>query len=219
MTIPRALIPLVMIFSLALGGCLGAEKPSPDDPVGAGGLKPVQGDKDAGLVGVAPGFNPREYAAISVERFPVDPSQMEDEGDRRFAGEMAAFYQSELVRRLRESGLFTQVVNLSENEVPAGAGPTLQLRGVITRLGQGSQVARAWAGAFGAGRTRAQAEMHFVDARSGKVVLVTADRRKGPSGGILGSSDRDHLRESFDDMARDLVRLLGRLARGESPQN
>lgn len=214
MTIRRALVPLVLIF--ALGGCLATERTSPDDPIGAGGLKPVQEDKDAGRVGVAPGFNLKEYTVIIVERFPVDPSQMEDEGDRQFASEMATFYQLELVRRLRESGLFALVVNPSESEVPAGAGPTLQLRGVISRLGRGSQVARAFAGAYGAGRTRAQAEMHFVDARSGRVVLVTADRRKGASGGILGSSDRVYLQESFDDMARDLARFLGRLARGEA---
>jgi len=219
-TSSRVLLALVTTFSFALDGCIPTQRTSPDDVVGAGGLKPVQEDKDAGLVAMAPGFNLKEFVVITVERFEVDSSQIEDEGDRVFAREMATFYQSELVRRLRESNLFQRVGSIGESEMPAAAGPTLQLRGVITRLGRGSRAGRFWAGAIGgAGRTRAQAEMHFVDARSGGVVLVTADRRLGASGGVFGSSDEHYLRESFGDMSQDLVRFLERLARGESPQN
>ena len=58
--------------------------------------------------------------------------------------------------------------------------------------------------------------MHFVDAESGRVVLVTADRRLG-SAGMFGGDDEDFLEESFDDMARDLVKFLVRLSRGEAP--
>lgn len=58
--------------------------------------------------------------------------------------------------------------------------------------------------------------MRFVETQSGKVVLVTADRRVA-SMGVFGGDDEDHLRESFDDMARDLPKFLVRLSRGEAP--
>jgi hypothetical protein len=49
------------------------------------------------------------------------------------------------------------------------------------------------------------------------VVLVTADRRVAYMG-VFGGNDEDHLRESFDDMARDLATFLARLSRGEAPR-
>ncbi|MBI2527455.1 MAG: hypothetical protein HYV93_15900 [Candidatus Rokubacteria bacterium] len=59
--------------------------------------------------------------------------------------------------------------------------------------------------------------MRFLDARSGQPVLVTADRRAAAYG-VFGGDSRDHLRESFDDAARDLGRFLVRLSRGEAPR-
>jgi uncharacterized protein DUF4410 len=207
----------VLIVSVALSGCFGAYQVSPDDPVGAGGLKATLPDKDAGLVGIATGFNLKDYPTIAVERFPVAKSQIDDEGDQRFADRVATLYQSELVLRLRQAQLFSKVVNLSETDFPSDAGKTLALRGIITRLGRGSQAVRYLVG-FGAGSTRAQAEMHFVDAASGQVLLVTADRRLG-SMGFFGGDDEDFLRESFNDMARDLVKFLTRLTKGEAPKS
>jgi hypothetical protein len=204
----------LLTLTLVLAGC-GAYRIPPVEPLGVGGLKPTQEDEDAGLVGAATGFNPKEYAVIAVERFAVAKSEIEDEGDQRFADRMATFYQSELVRRLRETGLFSRVVNLGDTGLPGNGGKTLKLRGTITRLGQGSQAARYFVG-FGAGSTRAQAEMHFVDAESGRVVLVTADRRHG-SVGFLGGDSEDFLKESFDDMARDFAKFLVRLSKGEAP--
>ena len=211
MTLPK--IFGAVVISMALSGCFGAYQVSPNDPLGVGGLKPTQEDKDAGLVAVAPGFNLKDYPIIAVERFPVAKSETEDEGDQRFADRMASFYQSELVRRLRETGLFSRVVNLSEADLPIGIGKVLRLRGSITRLDRGSQAARYLVG-FGAGSTRAQAEMHFADAESGRVVIVTADRRLG-SMGLFGGGDEEFLRESFDNIARDLTKFLTRLAKGE----
>ena len=69
---------------------------------------------------------------------------------------------------------------------------------------------------LGAGSTRAPAEMNFVDAESGRAVLVTADRRLG-SMGWYGGDDEDFLRESFNDMARDLAKFLTRFTKGEAP--
>jgi hypothetical protein len=203
---------------LVLAGCLGAQQTSPDNPTGAGGLVPTVEDKDAGLVAVAPGFNVKDYPIITVAPFPVTDPSVEDEGDRRFSAELTAFLRTELVRRLRESGLFQRVVDLNETDYkPDPADKALRLDGTIPRLGRGSQAARYFAGLYGAGRTRAQADMRFVEVSSGRVVMVTADRRVA-SLGLFGGSDRDHLRESFDDMARDLAKFLLRLSRGEAPK-
>ena len=90
------------------------------------------------------------------------------------------------------------------------------MEGAITRLGRGSQAMRYLVG-YGAGAARAQADMKFVEVPSGKVVMVVADRRIA-SAGAFGGSDREHLRESFDDMARDLAKFLVRLSKGEAPK-
>jgi uncharacterized protein DUF4410 len=211
MTLPK-IFGLIVIISLGLAGCFGAYQVAPDAPLGVGSLKPTREDPDAGLVGVASGFNLQDYPLIAVERFPVSKSEIEDAGDQRFADRMALFYQAELVRRLREAGLFNRVVNLSETDFPTGDGKVLTLRGSITRLGRGSQALRYLVG-FGAGSTRAQAEMYFVDADSGRVMLVTADRRLA-SMGLFGGDDEEFLRESFNNMARDLVKFLTRLTKG-----
>src|SRR5438552_157039 len=203
------------VVLLGLAGC-GAMQSTPDNPTGAGGLMPNVEDRDAGLVAVAPGFSISRYKVIVVEPFPVTDPTSKDEGDRRFAAKMAGFLQLELVRRLKASGLFPTVVNGSQTQYKPGAAPALRLQGAITRLGRGSQVARYFAGLYGAGRARAQADMRFVEASSGRVVMVTADRRVA-SIGWFGGSDEGHLEESFDDMARDLGKFLVRLSKGEAP--
>jgi hypothetical protein len=205
----------VLALSVTLAGCFGAYQTSPDAPMGAEGLKPTQEDKDAGLVGVASGFELKDYSVVGVERFLVAKSEIEDEGDQKFADTMTAFYQFELVRRLRDTGLFASVRNLNETEFPAAPAEALRLRGIVTRLGRGSQAARYLVG-FGAGSTRVQAEMYFVDARSGRVGLVTADRRVG-SMGLFGGDSEDFTKESFDDMARDLAKFLVRFSKGQAP--
>jgi hypothetical protein len=153
------------------------------------------------------------YKVIAVDRFPVVASEIHDEEDRALSASMPAFFQSELVRRLREAGLFPTVVSLGETQLAPGPEKTLRLEGIITRFAPGSQVLRYFVG-VGAGRSKAQAEMRFVDAETGQVQMVTADRREGKAGWAGGESE-DFLRESFDDMARDLVRFLGRLAKGK----
>jgi hypothetical protein len=210
------LAPLALVLALALAGCYGAQKTRPDDPIGVGNLKPVMEDKDAGLVGIAPGFNLKNYPVVAVEPFPVTDPAIKDDRDRKLAASMSAFLQAELVRRLRETGVFTRVVNLAETGMPAGQDRALKLAGTITRLGEGSQALRMMWGAYGAGRTRTQVEMRLVDARTGEVKVVTADRRIA-SVGMWGGSSKDHLKESYDDMARDLGKFLTRLSRGEPP--
>ena len=207
---------LIVGLSLLLSGCIGAMQTQAHEPVGTATLKPTQEDKDAGLVGLASGFNLKDYQVVVVRQFKVTEPELNDEEDRKLAAEMPPFFQAELVRRLRESGLFAKVINASEREYAPGSEKALVLEGEITRLAPGSRALRYLVG-FGAGRTKAQTEMHFVDPQAGSVVLVTADRRAAAYG-VFGGDSRDHLRESFDDMARDLGKFLGRLSRGEAPK-
>jgi hypothetical protein len=207
---------LTLVLALAVAGCYGAQQTRPDDAVGAGALKPAVEDKDAGLVGLAPGFELKAYRVVAVEPFPVTDPNIKDDDDRRLAASMSAFLQSELVRRLRESNVFTRVVNLAETTMPQTSERALKLSGTISRLGEGSQALRMFFGLYGAGRTRTQVEMRFADVRTGEVKLVTADRRIA-SMGMWGGDSKDHLKESYDDMARDLSRFLARLSRGEVP--
>lgn len=216
MTRSASLLGLCLVFLAAIvAGCVGAQQTSPDNVLSAGGLTPNVKDKDTGLVALAPGFDIKKYKTIAVTLLPVT-DRMEDDGDRRFAAEMSTYFQGELVRHLRSSGLFLRVVNSGESEFKPGAETTLKVEGAITRLGRGSQAVRYLVG-FGAGAARAQADMKFVEVPSGKVVMVVADRRIATAG-QFGGSDREHLRESFDDMARDLARFLVRLSKGEAPK-
>src|SRR3989441_2996338 len=129
---------------------------------------------------------------------------------------MAGFLQLELVRRLKSSGLFPTVVNGSQTQYKPGAQPALRLQGAITRLGRGSQVARYFAGLYGAGRARAQADMRFVEASSGRVVMVTADRRVASIGSV-GGSDAGAPAGAVADLGPQLGKFLVRLSKGEAP--
>ena len=203
-------------LTLVLAGCASAIQSTPDNPTGAGGLIPNVKDKDVGLVAYAPGLELKRYKAIVVEKFPVTDPDVKDEGDRRFAAKMAPKLQLELVRRLKDSGVFQRVVNTSETQYQPGAEPALRLQGAITRLGRGSQVARYFVGIYGIGRARAQADMRLIDASSGRVVLVTADRWLA-NVGMFGGDDEDLLEQSFDGIAESLAKLLVRLSNGEKP--
>lgn len=204
----------LLILAFVFAGCgAGAIQTTADDVLTVGGLKPNVKDKDAGLVAIAPGFDLKKYKLIAVEKFPVTDPAIKDEDDRRFVAKMSPVFQVELVRRLRDSKLFEQVVNTSEIQ-PAPGSQALRLEGVITRLGRGDQALRMWVGG-GAGAARAQAELRFVDVASGQVVMATADRRIAKVGG----SSTELVEESFDDMARDLAKFLIRLSKGEAPKD
>lgn len=209
-------VSMVLGLSLIVSGCIGAMQTAAEEPRGTTDLKPTQEDKDAGLVGIRSGFDLKSYQVVVVGSFKVTEPELNDDEDKKLAAEMPPFFQAELVRRLRESGLFARVVNASETEFRPGSETALRLEGEITRLAPGSRALRYFVG-FGAGRSKAQSEMRFVDAQSGQVVLVVADRRAAAYG-VFGGDSRDHLRESFDDMARDLGRFLVRLSKGEAPK-
>jgi len=211
------LVGLAILAIAVLGpGCYGPYRVSPDDSVGAGGLKPSQTDRDAGRVGVAQGFHLNGYRVAAVAKFPVVDPSIKGDDDRRLADGMSTFLQSELVRRLRESALFDRVVNLSETEDQTGEGKGLKLDGEITRLEEGSQTLRAIFGVYGGGAARVQAETHIADLQSGQVVIVTADRRQATMG-IWGGVSENHIRNALDDIARDLTKFLIRLSKGQVP--
>ena len=208
---------LGIALSSMVAGC-GATRSSTDNPTSFGGLTPNTPDMEAGLVAIAPGFDIRTYKAVVVDTFSVADSEVQDEGDRSFAAKMTQYLHVQLLRRLRESGLFQQVASAADGQAKPAEGATLRLRGVVTRLGRGSQAVRYFAGLYGAGGTRAQADLQLIDAASGKVGLVTADRRVASYGWPFGGSDEEHLEESFNDLARDFARFLVRLSQGQAPK-
>jgi hypothetical protein len=207
---------VVLAISVLAFGCYGPYRVSPDDSVGAGGLKPTQSDRDAGRVGVAPGVDLNGYRVAAVAKFEVVDSSVKDDDGRRLADAMSSFLQSEMVRRLRESALFNRVVNLSETEYQPGEDKVLKLDGEITRLDEGSQTLRAMFGVYGGGAARVQAETRIADMQSGRVVIVTADRRQATMG-IWGGASEHHIRNALDDIARDLTKFLVRLSKGQAP--
>ena len=206
---------LLIVVALGLAGCVGAMQTQATDSVGAGGLVPTVEDKDVGLVGLRKGFDLKAYSVLAVDKLPVSPQETNDDEDRKAAASMPPYFQSELVRRVRETNVFARVVNLSETSFTPGPEKALRLQGNITRLDPGSRALRYWVG-FGAGRSKAQAELHFVDVQSGEVVMVIADRRVAAYG-VFGGDSEEHLQESFGDMARDLARFLTRLSKGQAP--
>lgn len=60
---------LGLAFSLLLTGCIGTYQVQADHPTGAGSLMPTVEDTDAGLVGIAGGFDVKAYQVIAVSLF------------------------------------------------------------------------------------------------------------------------------------------------------
>jgi len=200
---------VVLATALLVTGCMGAMARPPENPAGAGGLTPVTEDPDAGLVGVAGGFELKRYPLFLVDRFTVPASLVKDEEDKKYAALFPGALQSEMVARLRATGLFDRVVNLSETQFSPGDQSALRLEGTITKLDPGSRALRYMVG-FGAGAAKAQAETRLIDVQTGNVMVVTADRREAYFG-IFGGDSEDHMREALSDMARDYASFMVRL--------
>jgi hypothetical protein len=210
----------VFLFYLWLAAC-GNVQVKPDQPIGTATLKPTIEDKRAGLVGIAPEFTPKAYRRISVEIFTVTDKNIDGDDDKQFAQVMPVYLQAKLVEQFRVAQLFEQVVATPEDPAsPPEGGKTLKLQGTITELSGGSRALRFWI-SFGAGRSRVQYETRMVDAESGTVLLVTADRRIGVMSEAMsldyGGGSRELLEQTLSDAARDFVQFLARLAAGQGP--
>jgi hypothetical protein len=209
---------VLVVLLLAGAGCshLGAAQQVPVSPVGTGDLKPTQPDPSAGLVTVRPGFDARKYPAIAVLLFPVTDSGVMNKEEAKLTVSIPPYFQLQIVQRLRATSAFTRV-DLVPDGAPAPTGEgLLRLEGRITRLASGDDTS-AWVPFSGysrlGDRMKAQIETSLVDAQTGQVVAVTADRREAPNSGF--QTAESYVEESFQAMARDLVMFLERLARGE----
>lgn len=87
------------ICAVLFVGC-GAHRMSPVDPSAVGDLKPDVEDSDGGLVSTRPSFAPKTYTAIMVVPFKVSSAEIKDEEDARFAKDMTAHLQAQLLKRL-----------------------------------------------------------------------------------------------------------------------
>jgi len=210
---------LLLIATLAmLTACgLGASQAPPIDPVGTADLKPAQRDASAGMVTVRPGFDLRKYSSIAVTQFAVTDSGVMNKDEVRMLITIPFYFQTRLVGRLRETNMFKSVEPVKEGSAaPTDAG-TLRLEGRITRLAAGDDTSM-WVPFSGysrlGDRTKAQIETALVDAQSGQVMVVTADRREAPNPG--NQSAQDYVQDTFEALARDLVQFIERLGKGES---
>jgi len=210
---------LVIALSMMVAGCssLGAAQQAPVDPVGTGDLKPTQRDRDAGVVAIRSGFDLKKYSTLAVVSFPVTDSGVMSKEEVKLLLTMPAYFQAQLVGRLRGTNMFTRVDPVAEgNTPPTGAG-LLRLEGRITRLAAGDDTS-AWVPFSGyirlGDRMKAQIETSLVDTQTGQVMVVTADRREAPNSGF--QSAESYVQDSFEAMARDLVRFLERLGKGEA---
>jgi hypothetical protein len=128
---------------------------------------------------------------------------------------MAAYFQAQLVKRLRAAGIFAKVVDASvSSEMPQGVR-TLQLEGDMPKLTEGNQALRYFVG-FGAGAAKAQIETRLIDTGSRRVEMITADRRAAGMG-LFGGDGRQFVTDSMEQMAEGYVKLLQHLAGGGGP--
>lgn len=208
----RQSFPLVApLIVVGVAGC-GTFQTTPTPMQTGLEIRPSVEDKDAGLVGMAPGFSLAQYQLLVVEPFKVD--RLEAKGDIS-PQEMQGYFHVKLLQRLQEAGVFKQIVEGPAAKVSqaAGSGRALILRGVITELDPGSRALRYFIG-FGAGATKAQIETQFVDLDANRVVVATADRRAAAFG-VFGGDSRQYLTESLDEMAKGLTELLKRIAKAK----
>ncbi len=213
----RAALVVVALAPWCAGcGHLGAAQQEPVSPVGAADLKPSQPDPSAGLVTVRPGFDATKYPAIAILAFPVTDSGAMSKEEAKLTVSIPPYFQLQIVQRLRATSAFTRVDLVPEGAAAPTSDGLLRLEGRITRLAAGDDTSM-WVPFSGysrlGDRMKAQIETSLVDAQTGQVVAVTADRREAPNSGL--QTAESYVEESFQAMARDLVMFLERLARGE----
>jgi len=209
---------IVVALSAVCAGCstLGAAQQVPVSPVGTADLKPTKPDPSAGLVAVRFGFDAKKYPAIAIVSFPVTDSGAMSKEEAKLTVSIPPYFQLQIVQRLRATNAFARVDLVTEGTAaPSGEG-LLRLEGRITRLAAGDDTS-AWVPFSGysrlGDRMKAQIETSLVDAQTGQVMAVTADRREAPNSGF--QTAESYVEESFQALARDLVLFLERLSKGQ----
>lgn len=211
---------LAFVAVALLSGC-GNTRTKPHFAVAdAGALQPSIKDVDAGLVGLATGFDLRPYRIVIVERFAVTDPGISDEDDRELAAAAPGYLQEQFVQSLRESGLFERIV--TPQEAASLSGPALKLTGAIAQVQGGSRHLRFWF-RYGGGRSKVEVHTRLLDSGTGRLAVVTATRRVAASSEVplsldYGGSNEELVQNALRDSARDYARFLARLARGEAPR-
>ena len=216
---PWVRLPLALVLVVLLSAC-GNTRTWPHFAVaGAGGLQPGIKDREAGLVGLASGFDLRAYRIVIVDRFAVTDPGLSEEDDRALADSAPGYLQAQFVSQLRESGLFERIV--TPEEAASLSGPALRLTGSIPQVQGGSRHLRFWI-RYGVGRSKVEVHTRLLDAATGRLAVVTATRRVAAASEALsldyGGSNEVLVQHALRDSARDYARFLARLARGEAPQ-
>lgn len=205
----RASRVAILLSCIGLAGC-GTFQTTPTPMQTGLELRPSVEDKDAGLVGMAPGFSLAHYQLLVVEPFKVDHLEAKDDISPQ---DMQGYFHVKLLQRLQEVEVFKRILEGKVSEIgeQGGSEKTLVLRGAIAELDPGSRALRYFVG-FGAGATKAQIESQFVELDTGRIVLTTADRRAAAFG-VFGGDSRQYLTESLDEMAKGLAAFLKRVAK------
>ena len=205
---------VALVCAGVVGGC-GAIRMKPVAPQASGDLKPEVEDIDGGLVGLRPGFSPKNYTAIVLTPFKVSGTEIKEDADARLAKDMAAYLQTQLVKKLQTAGIFARVIDATATADVPGNEKALRLDGDITQLTEGSRAMRYFVG-FGAGAAKAQIETRLLDVQTRRLELITADRRAAGMG-IFGGDGRQFVAESMDQMAEGYVKMLRRLSGSGRP--
>ena len=198
-----------LVLLVLAAGCT-AVRSTPLHPEAAGSLVPSVKDRDAGRVAAAYGFDVTRYQTIAIGNVSVDMPASWSEEDRRIASSVIAHLRSNLAQKLRTVDQLERVVD--DASALDAAANALRLDVRVTALELDQLVATELWQWLGPGAM--QMETRFVDAASGRVALVTADRRTAravmtQARDIPGTTAR--LDEAANYLVMDLVNLLSRL--------
>jgi hypothetical protein len=122
--------------------------------------------------------------------------------DLEFPAKYLQALQDEIIKQLKDSKQFTEVLRGGESPVEKDAA-ILQVTGTVTRFQPGSRAERYLVG-FGAGSTQVFGHLHFLD-RGSAAELSSADIRGRVQVGLFGGSSMD--------VANDFAHRVGETAK------
>jgi len=198
-------VPGLVLLTLA-AGCAPVQS-RPWHPRAVGTLLPSNRDRDAGEVAAAPRFDLARYRTIAIGNVSVDAPASWSEEDRQIASSVLAHLRSDLAQKLGTAGRSQQVIDRAGTTPAPVAALRLDVR--VTQLELDRLAPTDFSNWVGPGSV--QMETRFVDVESGRVVLVTADRRTArrqttQARDIQGTTAL--LDEAADYLVSDLVNFL-----------